>query len=38
MYFCDAEYRGVRDSDASGMFLVGMAMHTGVVESYEGTF
>ena len=31
-------YRGVRISEASGEFLVGVAMRTRAVERYEGAF
>ena len=32
------DYRGVRISEVSGIFSVGVAMHTSVVECYEGAF
>ena len=32
------DYRDARISEASGVFLVGVAMYTRAVECYEGTF
>jgi len=32
------DYRGVRISEVSGIFPVGVAMHTRAVECYEGAF
>ena len=31
-------YRGIRILEASGVFLVGIIMHTHAVERYEGAF
>ena len=32
------DYRGIRISEASSVFPVGVAMHTRAVERYEGAF